>query len=229
MKNCAVILASGTGERSGLDIPKQFYKLNAKTLLEYSIEAFNSHEKISSVIIVANPDFLDLTQDIALKYQKVRMIVNGGSTRQKSSYNGIKALEGKWVDNVLIHDAVRPFIGSKIIDNCITALETYQAVTVAVPVSDTIIKIDENNIITEVPKRNLIRRCQTPQCFRYSVIKEAHELARNENYNSATDDCSLVLRYDLASVYATEGSEENIKITYPFDIKLAQDIVKNKL
>lgn len=231
MKNCAVILASGTGSRIGLDIPKQFYKLNGKTLLEYSIEAFNSHAEISSVVIVSNPDFIDLTQDIALKYQKVRTIVNGGSTRQKSSYNGIKALEGKWVDNVLIHDAVRPFINHKIIDNCIKALKTYRAVNVAVAVSDTIIKTDENNIIKEVPERSLMKRCQTPQCFNYSVIKEAHELAINENYNSATDDCSLVLRYDLAPVYVTEGSEDNIKITYPSDITIAEDILNriNKL
>ncbi len=228
MKNCAIILASGTGSRLGLDIPKQFYKINDKTVLEYSIEAFENHKAISSVIIVSHPDYIDLTKEISFKYSKVRGVIKGGSTRQKSAYNALNALAGKWIDNVLIHDAVRPFINSDIIDNCIKALEKYQAVNVVLPVSDTIIEIDENNLIKKVPDRALIKRCQTPQCFRYAVIKEAHELAQNENYNSATDDCSLVLRYDLTPVYAAEGSEDNIKITYPSDIIIAKEILKRK-
>lgn len=226
MKNCAIILASGTGERLGLDIPKQFYKINNKTLLEYSIEAFEFHNEISSIIVVANPKYIDVTQEIAFKYSKIRNIVKGGTTRQKSAYNGLNALSGKWIDNVLIHDAVRPFVSSNIIDNCISALNQYEAVNVAVPVTDTIIEIDENQILKNVPERKYIRRCQTPQCFRYSVIKEAHELAMNENYNTATDDCTLVMRYDLAPVFVIEGEEKNIKITYPSDLKLAQDILK---
>ncbi len=224
MKNCAIILASGTGTRTGLDIPKQFYKLRGKTLLEYSIEAFENHKAISSIIIVSNPDYTELVKEISFKFLKVRAVINGGKTRQQSAYNGISALRGKWVDNVLIHDASRPFVSSKIIDNCINALEKYPAVNIAVPVSDTIIETDENNMIKNVPLRASIKRCQTPQGFRYSVIKEAHELAQNENYNIATDDCSLVLRYDLAPVFAAEGDEKNIKITYPSDIILAEQI-----
>ena len=225
MKTYAIILASGSGTRMELDVPKQFYKINNKTLLEYSIEAFENHEKINAIVVVANPEYIELTKQISFKYSKVKAIVKGGSSRQKSSYNGIMALAGKHVFDVLIHDAVRPFVSKDIITRCIDALKTYSAVNVAVPVSDTIIQVDDDNIIKFVPQRKMLKRCQTPQCFRYSVIKEAHELANNENYNEATDDCSLVLRYDLTPVYVTEGSENNIKITYPSDIKFAEKII----
>lgn len=226
MKNCAIILASGSGSRLGLDIPKQFYKIKGKTLLEYSIEAFENHKKINSIIIVTNTDYMNLVKEISSKYTKITTIVKGGLTRQNSSYNGIMALEYKKITNVLIHDAARPFVDKDIIDRCLNALTKYEAVNVAIPVTDTIIEIDNQNIIKNVPDRNVIKCCQTPQCFKYSVIKEAHELSRNENYTNATDDCSLVLRYDLTPIFVVEGNKRNIKITYPIDIKLAEEFLE---
>lgn len=228
MNSCAVILASGSGSRSGLDIPKQFYKIKEKTVLEYSIEAFERHSGINSILIVSNPDFIDLTEKLSFKYSKTAAVIEGGSYRQNSSYNGIKALENKNIDNVLIHDAARPFVSNDIISRCLSALETCSAVNTAVPSADTIIQIDENNIITNVPDRKMLRRCQTPQCFRYSLIKKAHELAFKEGYNAASDDCSLILKYNLAPVYVIEGAEENIKITYPMDIKRAEEMLKGR-
>lgn len=228
MKNYAIILASGSGSRAGLDIPKQFYKLNGKTILEYAVQAYDSHCSIDSVIVVSNPDFADLTKEIINKsgFKKVIKVVNGGLTRQESSCCGVFAVEEE-NSNVLIHDAVRPFVTPKIISDCIDALGKYNAVNTAVECSDTIIEIDENNFIKNVPIRSQLKRCQTPQCFKTHIIKTAHNLAKNENYNSATDDCSLILKYKLSKIFVVNGSENNIKITYPSDLKEAEHIARN--
>ncbi len=217
MKNIAVILASGTGSRFGTDIPKQFYRIKDKTVLEMSVEAFQDNSGIDEIIVVSNPDFIEETSKLSLKYSKVSQIVAGGDTRQQSSYNGVFSVEDDNA-NVLIHDAARPFISQNIISNCIEALKTHKAVNVAIESSDTIFEIDENNIIKAMPQRKFLRRCQTPQCFDINIIKKAHELALNDNF-SATDDCGLVFQYNLSEIYVVEGSVENIKITYPDDIK----------
>lgn len=227
MKHIAIILASGTGSRSGLNIPKQFYKINGKTVLDYSIEAFQRNENIDEIVVVSNPDFFDLTKEISLKYSKVKNVLNGGETRQKSSYNGVFSIIDKNV-NVLIHDAVRPFIAQDVINRCIEALKSYNAVNVAVESSDTIIEVDENNIIKSLLNRKYLRRCQTPQCFNIELIKKAHILASNDKNAVITDDCGLVLRYNLADIFVINGDENNIKITYPFDIQIAEEFIKRK-
>ena len=229
MKHFAIILASGTGSRSGLNIPKQFYKLKDKTILEYSIEIFENHKKIDNIIVVSNPNFIDLTKEIIEKnnYKKVKKILPGGSTRQKSSYIGVNAIDDKDV-KVLIHDAVRPFVSQQIIDNCILALDKYNAVNVAIESSDTILEIDENNFIKNIPNRKNLMRCQTPQCFNLTTIKQAHELANNDPNYTATDDCGLILKYNLDKVFIVKGDEKNIKITYPSDLTIAENILENK-
>lgn len=228
MKYYAVILASGSGSRTGLNIPKQFYKIKNKTILEYSIDIFENHNCISEIIVVSNPDFIDLTKEIIANnnYKKVKKILTGGSTRQKSSYIGVNSIEDT-NSKVLIHDAVRPFVSNEIINSCISALEKYDAVNVAVESSDTIIEVNENNIIKKVPERKTLRRCQTPQCFSTNLIIKAHEMANNDIDLIATDDCGLILRYNLSDVYVVPGSENNIKITYYSDLKTAENILDN--
>jgi len=229
MKYYAIILASGTGSRSGLNIPKQFYKIKNKTLLEYSIDAFENNSKIDSIIVVSNPDFIDLTKGVLDRnnYKKVKKLIAGGKTRQESSYNGVFAID-EAAAKVLIHDAVRPFISDEIINSCIYALENYDAVNVAIECSDTIIEVDDKNCIKNVPNRKTLRRCQTPQCFDLNLIKKAHNLAKEDKNFTATDDCSLILHNNLADIYVVEGSVNNIKITYPSDIKIAKDFIYSK-
>ncbi len=220
MNYYAIILASGTGSRSGLDIPKQFYKINDKTVLEYSVSAFENHPLINYIIVVSNPDFIDLTKNIISKnkYKKVIKIIEGGKTRQESSFNGVNSVN-EMNAKVLIHDAARPFVTEKIISDCINALKKFHAVNTAIDSSDTIIEVDENNIIKSVPDRNRLKRCQTPQCFDIEFIKKAHALAKENEYK-ATDDCGLILKYNICPIYTVEGSTENVKITYPEDIEL---------
>jgi len=219
VKNYAIILASGVGSRYGCDIPKQFIKIAGKTVLEHTIEIFEKASDISEVIIVITPQYRHVAEQILLKnnYKKVSKLLNGGDTRKESSFIGISSIDDKEA-NVIIHDCARPFLTQKIIADCIDALKKYDAVDVAIPSADTIIKV-RDNIIENIPSRETLRRGQTPQCFKLSLIKKAHELSKNdENF---TDDCGLIVKYNLAPVYIVEGHTENIKITYPSDIFMA--------
>ena len=226
MTSCTLILASGAGSRTGLDMPKQFFKIKNKTILEYAVETFERHTDILSIVIVSNPEYFTETKNIVSKYKKIIKIVKGGETRQKSSYNGLKSIEKMNFDNVLIHDAARPFADADTITGCIDALKRCQAAAPAVDCSDTILQVNKDGVIDKIPDRQLLRRCQTPQAFNYNLILKAHELAAAEKYFSASDDCSLILRYNLAPVHTVQGNPNNIKITYMNDIYQAEKIAQ---
>ena len=226
LKNYGIILASGTGSRYGSDIPKQFISLAGKTILEHTIEAFEKTEKIDHIIIVITPEYKYLAEKILLKnnFKKVIKLLCGGKTRKDSSYIGISSIKENEA-NILIHDCARPFIKKEIILNCIEALKKHDAVDVAIASSDTILKV-KNGFIEEIPERSAFMRSQTPQCFKLSLIKKAHELSKNDQ--SYTDDCGLIVKYNLANIYIVEGDVENIKITYPSDIYMAEKILEMK-
>lgn len=225
MKNIAIILASGTGERFGEKIPKQFYKFEGKTILEHSIDAFENNKNIDEIILVTNPKFRDLAEEILKNndYKKVTKLLNGGKTRVESSYVGTS--EAPEESNVLIHDAVRAFVTQKIIDDNIEALKKYEAVGTAIDTVDTIIQVDENNVITAIPPRKFLKRVQTPQSFRANLIKKAHEMALKDEDANFTDDCGLILRYNLAPIHIVDGDELNVKITHKNDL----NVIKNML
>ena len=220
MKNYGIILASGSGSRYGADVPKQFVKIAGKTILEHTIEIFEKSKLINEIFIVITPEYRHFAEEILLKnsYSKVTKLLNGGEIRKESSYIGISAIEDEEA-NVIIHDCARPFLTQKIIEDCIDALKNYSAVDVAIPSADTIVEVNENNIIQNIPLRAKLRRGQTPQSFRLSVIKKAHELSKDDK--NFTDDCGLVVKYNLCDVYVVEGDVENIKVTYPSDIFMA--------
>lgn len=224
LKNYAIILASGTGSRFGSEIPKQFLKINDKTILEISIEAFENNSQIDEIIVVITPEYRKLAEEILKKnnYKKVSKILNGGETRKDSSSIGVESITEKEA-NILIHDCARPFVSQRIINECIESLKTYKAINVAIPAVDTIIEV-ENRLIKKVLDRSKLMQCQTPQCFKLSIIKKAHELAKEDK--SFTDDCSLVVKYNLSDVYVVNGDVKNIKITYADDIYMAQKILK---
>lgn len=225
MKNIAIILASGVGERFGENIPKQFYVFEGKTILEYSLEVFENNENINEIILVTNPDFRDLAENILSKnkYKKITKVLNGGKTRVESSYIGVNAADKN--SNVLIHDAVRAFVTQKIINDNVEALKNYEAVGTAIDTVDTIIQIDEDNIIKNIPQRKTLKRVQTPQSFRTELIKKAHELALKDKNASFTDDCGLILRYNLAPIHIVEGDEINVKITQKSDLDIIKSIL----
>lgn len=226
LKRYGVILASGVGSRYNSDIPKQFIKIAGKTVMEHTIEVFENSQYIDEIILVITPEYRHVAENILMKnnYKKVSKLLNGGATRKDSSYIAISSIDDTEAD-VLIHDCARPFLSERVIKDCIEALDKYQAIDVAIPSADTIIKVKEG-IIDSIPNRSELRRGQTPQCFKLSLIKRAHELSKNDN--NFTDDCGLVVKYDLADVFVVDGDGENIKITYPEDIFMADKLFQLK-
>lgn len=218
-----VILASGLGTRFSDDLPKQFAKVAGKTVLEHTIEVFEKSKYIDKTIIVITPQYRHILEEILLKhnYTKVCKVLNGGDTRKESSSIAISSIDEDDAC-VMIHDCARPFLSNDIIKNCVQALEMYDAIDVAIPSADTLIEINNDKIITNIPNRKLMRRGQTPQCFKLSLIKKAHELSKgDENF---TDDCGLVVKHNLAPVYVVDGESKNFKVTMPEDIFMADKI-----
>lgn len=223
MKNYAVILASGTGTRFGGDTPKQFVKLAGKTVLEHTLDVFERSKVIDEIIVVILPEYRHVLQDILLKnsYKKITKLLNGGATRKESSCIGVSSIKDDEA-NVFIHDCARPFLSQQIIQDCASALEKYKAIDVVIPATDTIVQIDDNKDIVSIPNRKYMCQGQTPQCFKLSIIRKAHKMARNDD--NFTDDCGLVLKYNLAPVHVIDGDIQNIKITHSEDIFLADKL-----
>lgn len=224
LKNYAIILASGTGTRFGTKTPKQFIKICGKTILERTIEIFEINNNIDEIIIVITPEYRAKATKLINKksYKKIQKILSGGITRKDSSFIGVSAIEEAEA-NVLIHDCARPFLSQKVLNKCINALKTNEAVDVAISCTDTILQI-KDGIIQKIPERKNLMQSQTPQCFKLSTIKKAHTLSKNSS--DFTDDCGLVIKHDLAKISIVEGENINIKITYPTDEIIAKSIIK---
>ena len=223
MRTVAVVLAAGSGVRFGAALPKQLLPLAGRALLEHSVAAFDQAPGVDATLVVMAPGHhAQVRELLALGgYRKVTGIIEGGATRPESTRRAIAAL-GPAECNVLFHDAARPLLDQATIEGCVRALDTHEAVGVAVPASDTIVVV-EDGLMTGMPHRETLRRCQTPQGFRLSVIRKAHELALADPDYEPTDDCGVVLRYlPDVPVHVVQGSERNLKITYPGDLTIAE-------
>ncbi len=223
MKNVAVILAGGVGNRMGTEMPKQFLPLNGKTVLEWSVEAFHSNENIDEICIISHKDYIAKVEEMATinHWSKVKHILPGGTERYLSSMAAIKAYEGQKDVCLLIHDAARPFVSENIINKVVNALQEHKAVCVAIASTDTLLETDaQGEYIVAIPNRSHYRRVQTPQGFRLETIAKAYELGLQDPAFAATDDCGVVLHYlPSEPIYIVEGEEENRKITYIEDLK----------
>jgi 2-C-methyl-D-erythritol 4-phosphate cytidylyltransferase len=221
----AVILGGGVGARLGLDIPKQLIKIAGKTILEHTLITLDKHPMVDEIVITMAPGHLDAVRAIVRNggYHKVTQILEGGETRNATS---LRALEALPECSVLFHDAVRPLVSDRIIADCFTALESYDAVDVAIHSADTIIQVDpDDNTIRSIPKRSDLRRGQTPQAFRASVLRAAYARAEQDPTFTATDDCGVVLRYlPDVPIWVVEGEERNMKVTDPIDVFLADKL-----
>lgn len=233
--NIAVILAGGVGSRLGLGKPKQFMKVAGKTVLEHTVDAFQKHNLIDEIVIVMHANYVHDAESMLLKnhWTKVKRILNGGSERYESSLVAIKAYENTSNQdqiNFIFHDAVRPLVSKRIIDETISALRNYDAVDVAIPAVDTIIELDSSKqFISSIPNRSYLNRGQTPQAFKYQIIKKAYELAMQDPNLQATDDCGIVRKYlPKTEIYVVQGAEQNIKLTYPEDIYVLDKLFQLK-
>ena len=227
LRTVAVVLAGGTGSRVGLNIPKQLLKVAGKTILEHTLDVFQDAPEIDDIVLLMNGAHVDEARRLAAPYSKISTVEAGGSTRNETTHTALTALSALGEEDcwVLFHDAVRPLLDHRIITECVAALGRYDAVDVAIPSADTIIVVDEHEEITDVPDRSRIRRGQTPQAFRLSTIRRAYELAWQDPDFTATDDCSVVLRYlPDVPIGVVHGSEQNMKVTHPIDIFLADKL-----
>lgn len=229
MKCIAVLLAGGSGKRLGGNIPKQFLEINGLSVLEHSLRAFASNDKVDEIFIVGHIDYLDNIKGLTSRYGKVTKIMSGGAERYFSTLAAIEASSDEGECLLLFHDSVRPLVTESIINGCIDALSQYNAVGVAVPATDTILVVDEKHDIKSTTNRSELVCCQTPQGFRRSTIEEAYRRALADKEFTATDDCSVVFRYmPEEKVHMVEGDTTNIKITYPGDLRYAELLLEER-
>jgi len=232
MRTVAVVLAGGSGERFGTSVPKQLLPLAGRPLIEHSIAAFEQAPGVDAILVVMAASHTGQAAEMLAGngYRKLTKVISGGRTRVESTWRAIEELGSAECD-VMFHDAARPLVDQQVIAGCVAALAGHRAVGVAVPSSDTIAVVS-GGVIAGMPRRDTLVRCQTPQGFRLSVIRTAHQLAAADPHFGdlpATDDCGIVLRYlPEVKVHITAGSERNIKITYPRDVVVAEALLRCK-
>jgi 2-C-methyl-D-erythritol 4-phosphate cytidylyltransferase len=214
----AIIVAAGAGARFGE--PKQFVYLRAKPVLEWTLERFQAHPGIGAVVLVL-PDENDL-KHYRLRYPKIVDIVRGGERRQDSVWQGFRILAAAGPEIVLVHDGARPLVPAELITRVIEAARADGAAVPVLAVEDTVKEVRDGKVGATVDRTHLFR-AQTPQGFRYDVLKKALDAARHDRI-FGTDEAALVERIGLP-VTAVAGDPRNIKITTPVDIPLAEALL----
>ncbi len=207
--------------RMGVEIPKQFLEIDGKPIFIHSLQAFDVHPLIDQMILVVNTQFRSEFEGVLGKYHfsKPLQITEGGAQRSDSSLNALKLIENKAEIKVLIHDGVRPFVNGELIESVVKALDSYKAVNVGLPITDTPLVVNAKNEIEKMPSRNLVFLAQTPQGFLADVIHLAYKKATADAEFTATDDCGVVHRYlPEISIGIVKGELSNKKITFPSDL-----------
>lgn len=226
----ALIPAAGMGKRMGASINKQYLLLDGMPILARTLEVFERSPLVDGIFVVIPADEIPFCREQVVErfgFKKVRAIVTGGAERQQSVLNGLRAMEGTAGEDdvVLIHDGVRPFVTEDILSRAAAVAREHDGALVAVPAKDTV-KVVENGVITATPPRETLWLAQTPQAFRYGVIRAAHEVADAERF-LGTDDAMLVERLGR-QVRIVLGDYRNVKITTPEDMILAEAFLKEK-
>jgi 2-C-methyl-D-erythritol 4-phosphate cytidylyltransferase len=234
-KNVAVILAGGSGNRSGFEIPKQMVKLAGKPVIIHTATTFEKSELIDEIVIVTSKECQREVEELCAKngFRKVTKILQGGRERWESSWAAIAAysFDPKNSEiNLIFHDAVRPLVDEAIIERVITGLKTYSAVDTVIKMADTVVKADPSgDFIESIPDRASLRSGQTPQGFRYPVIQKAYEIAMKQPEFKVTDDCGVLLKYlPEERILLVEGSQYNQKLTYNEDLAILDKLFQFK-
>ena len=233
MKNTAIVLAAGKGTRMGTKVAKQFLELGGKPILVYSLETMERSPEISQIILVTGKDQMAACRDLVQRYgiHKTALICEGGCERYESVWRGLDAIKKteefrkEKTNVVLIHDGARPFLSEEIVARVCRMTLEYQACVVGMPVKDTIKITDTEGNIVNSPNRSVVWQAQTPQAFAFSVVYEAYRQLMQERPDGITDDAMVVERYSGIKVRMVSGSYENIKITTPEDLKIAESFL----
>lgn len=228
-KNAAVVLCAGRGRRMQSSVPKQFMDLCGSPVICHSLRAFEDFDEIDEIILVAGRGEEDYCRrEIIEKYNfsKVKKIITGGAERYNSVYEGLKAVPESFT-HVFIHDGARPLVDRDILKRCLDDVRKYHACVCAVPSKDTVKIADESGFVCATPDRAKVWIIQTPQVFDRELILDAYRKVM-QNPAGITDDASAVERAGTAKIRLTEGSYENIKITTPEDLTLAEQFQKRR-
>lgn len=225
MKIIAIIPAGGKGFRSGFSTPKQYLKHNNKEVITYCLETFQKNKLVNEIIIAAEPEYFNLLLKIVKKHKlkKVKLIVEGGLTRQQSVYNALLSVEATKNDLIVVHDAARALLSQNILNNTINIAKKRGNAVVCIKAKDTLIKGKE--FISEYLNREEVYYVQTPQVFTYEVLIKAFRNAEKKSF-IANDESSLV-REIGRKVFISEGSVFNFKITTKEDFELFRKLVKS--
>ncbi len=225
LKYCgAVIVAAGSASRMG-GIDKVMAELNGEPMIVRTVRTFQSCDAIKEIVIVTRPDLIVPIMSLCAAYDKVKLVVAGGDSRQASVMIGLNALS-KQVKLAAVHDGARPLISWQVIDRTVRAANTYGAAAPAIPVKDTV-KVVQGGVVRATPDRTRLYAVQTPQVFDYDLLRGALKKAEADGA-AVTDDCSAVERLGM-SVKIVEGDERNLKVTTPMDLEIAKMLLEENL
>lgn len=228
-KKCtAIVLAAGQGKRMGTKVQKQYLEIDGKPVLYYSLNVFEQSAVIDEVVLVVGENQVEYCySEIVLKYgfDKVKTVVEGGAERYHSVWNGLQEVNEDGY--VFIHDGARPFINEEILNRAYEDVQICKSCVVGMPVKDTIKLADSEGFVNETPERSLVWMIQTPQVFENGLVKKAYALFMEQDNVQVTDDAMVVEQMLGHKVKLTMGSYENIKITTPEDLEIAEIFVKN--
>ncbi len=222
MRVYSIVVAAGDGKRMGGKVKKPYLELAGHPLLFYALRNISSSPLITGTVLVAGNGLVDYCQQEIVEaygFNRVLSVVEGGSQRQDSVYHGLKALPED-AEMVVIHDGVRPFVSGKIIEDTIAAAIEYEAVITGVRVKDTIKTVDESQRVMQTINRDGLWAVQTPQVFKAKLLRDCYDKAMDKGFYG-TDDASIV-EWAGFTVRIVEGEYENIKITTPFDMMMAE-------
>lgn len=230
----AAILAGGIGSRmGGMDTPKQFLTLGNKPVIIHTIEKFVINKNIDKTIVLIPKKFINHTNDLIKEYigeNEDIIVIKGGETRNDTIMNSIKYIEENFGINdesiIITHDSVRPFVTHRIINDNIDAARKYGACDTVVPATDTIVESVNGETIESIPVRDYYYQGQTPQSFNIKKLFNLINSLTEAETNILTDACKIFTLKE-EDVHLVKGEQTNIKITYPYDLKLANTILED--
>ena len=230
-----VILAGGVGSRMGGDKPKQYLNLKGRPIIIYTIEKFFACPEIDRIIVLCPAQWEEHTKDLIKKYispaQEKITVTRGGATRNETIMNAVDLIEknGDLNDDTIIvtHDSVRPFVTHRIIEENIAACEKYGACDTVIKATDTIVESKDANAISSIPNRNYMYQGQTPQSFKAKKLKALYHSLTQEEKEILTDAAKIfVLKGETVAL--VDGEDFNIKITYPYDMRVERSLLEDE-
>ena len=230
----AVILAGGTGSRMGsTDMPKQFLEIKGKPILNHTIEKFLPNPQFEKIIVLSPRAWIGHTKEIIRKYtgnSERIAVIEGGATRNETIMNSIRYIEKEFgLDDetiIVTHDSVRPFLTHRIIEENIAAAQEYGACDTVIPATDTIVE-GNGECITAIPDRRKMYQGQTPQSFKAKLLRDTY-MSLTEDEKAILTDAAKILVIKGMKVSLVQGETFNIKITYPYDLKIARSLLEEE-